>query len=236
MAEQHEAIEELLAGYVLRSLSGEDAARADRVLSDHVPGCPACRDTLSVFRGVTSDLALDAAPVTPPETLLPRLHRELGEPALRRRPAGAFAIAAGVVAVVGLVGLTVAQGLRANNAQARAGAMAAALDLASRPDASLVTLADDDQDRAPITEISAPGVEEFYLVGDIPPPPPGSLYRVWLASDSTFTWAGDFVPSDGLTVFHLEYDPNRYDRVMITIAQEGSEPVEPGDVVWQAAS
>jgi predicted anti-sigma-YlaC factor YlaD len=119
MTEQHEAIEELLAGYVLRSLSGEDAARADRVLSDHVPGCPACRDTLSVFRGVTSDLALDAAPVTPPETLLPRLHRELGEPALRRRPAGAFAIAAGIVAVVGLAGLTVAQGLRANNAQAR---------------------------------------------------------------------------------------------------------------------
>ena len=41
MTETHEAIEELLVGYVLRSLSGEDAARADHLLSDHVPHCPA---------------------------------------------------------------------------------------------------------------------------------------------------------------------------------------------------
>ena len=41
LTETHEAIEELLAGYVLRSLSGEDAARADHLLSDHVPQCPA---------------------------------------------------------------------------------------------------------------------------------------------------------------------------------------------------
>ena len=37
MTEDHERIDELLAGYVLLSLSGEDAAEADRVLIDHVP-------------------------------------------------------------------------------------------------------------------------------------------------------------------------------------------------------
>ena len=72
MTETHEAIEELLAGYVLRSLSGEDAARADHLLSEHVPHCPACRDSLAVFQGVTADLALEVAPVRPPDTLLPR--------------------------------------------------------------------------------------------------------------------------------------------------------------------
>ena len=78
MTETHESIEELLAGYVLRSLSGEDAARVDRLLSDHVPLCPACRDTLAVFQGVTADLALEPRRMTPPDTLLPSLHRDLG--------------------------------------------------------------------------------------------------------------------------------------------------------------
>ena len=39
MTEDHERIDELLAGYVLRRLSGEDAAEADQLLSDHVPSC-----------------------------------------------------------------------------------------------------------------------------------------------------------------------------------------------------
>ncbi|MGZ5300029.1 MAG: hypothetical protein ACXWDU_10185, partial [Actinomycetota bacterium] len=78
MTETHERIEELLAGYVLRSLSGEDAVRADHLLSDHVPHCPACRDSLAVFQGVTADLALQAVALRPSDTLLPRLHRDLG--------------------------------------------------------------------------------------------------------------------------------------------------------------
>jgi len=105
LTESHESIEELLAGYVLRSLSGEDAARADHLLSDHVPQCPACRDSLAVFQAVTADLALEAAPVRPPDTLLPRLHRDLGAQDRRRRPVAVFAVAASVVAVVGVAGL-----------------------------------------------------------------------------------------------------------------------------------
>ena len=50
MTTDHERTQELLAGYVVRSLSGEDAAEADRVLTDHVPGCDECRSTLDAFR------------------------------------------------------------------------------------------------------------------------------------------------------------------------------------------
>ena len=94
MTNDHEAIDELLAGYVLRSLSGEDAAEADHLLSDHVPTCAACRDTLAAFQDLSADLALDAVPLAPPETLLPRLQRELEPPASRewrkpRRPSPA---------------------------------------------------------------------------------------------------------------------------------------------------
>ena len=63
MTDDHEATEELLAGYVLRSLSGADAAEADRLLSEHVPGCTTCRDTLDDLQRLTADLGLAASPI-----------------------------------------------------------------------------------------------------------------------------------------------------------------------------
>jgi len=55
VTEDHERIDELLAGYVLLSLSGEDAAEADRILVDHVPSCPTCRANLSEFQAVAGE-------------------------------------------------------------------------------------------------------------------------------------------------------------------------------------
>ena len=158
MIEDHEQIEELLAGYVLRSLSGEDAAEADRLLSDHVPACGRCRDTLTDFQSLSADLALDTPPLAPPETLLPRLHRELGPMPRRRRTGQLVAVAASVALVAGLAGTSLTQFVRAGDRQARADDMAAALDLARQPEADLVPV-------GPATEISAPGSEEFYLYG-----------------------------------------------------------------------
>lgn len=236
MTESHEAIEELLAGYVLRSLSGEDAARADHLLSEHVPSCPACRDSLAVFQGVTADLALAVEPLEPPDTLLPRLHRDLGAQGPRRRPAAVFAVAASVVAVVGLAGLTVSQGVRANNTQSRMNNIAQAFDFARRPGASMVSVDSNSASTDPITEISDPGVEECYLVGrDLPSPPPGTVYRVWLVSGTEPTFAGQFLPEPGLTVVRLEFDPNVYDRILITVEPADSEPATPLDPVWQEA-
>lgn len=237
MTDNHGTIEELLAGYVLRSLSGEDAARADHLLSDHVPSCLACRDSLAIYQVVTADLALAARPLDPPETLLPRLHRELGAQGPRRRPAVIFAVAASVVAAVGLAGLSVSQGVRANNTQARMNDIAQAFDFARRPGASMVPVDSSSASTDPITEISEPGVEECYLVGrDLPSPPPGAVYRVWLVSGTEPTFAGEFLPEPGLTVVRLEFDPSVYDRILITVEPAGSVPATPLDPVWQAAS
>ena len=237
MTQSHEAIEELLAGYVLRSLSGEDAAQADHLLSDHVPFCPACRDSLAVFQGVTADLALAAQPLDPPETLLPRLHRDLGAKGARRRPVAVFAVAASVVAVVGLAGLTVSQGGRANNTQSRMNDIGQAFDFARRPGASMVPVDSSSASTDPITEISAPGVQEFFLVGrDLPSPPPGTVYRVWLISGTDPTFAGEFLPEPDFTVVHLEFDPNVYDSILITVESAEAVPTSPLDPVWQAAS
>ena len=237
MTETHEAIEELLAGYVLRSLSGEDAERADHLLSDHVPHCPACRDSLAVFQGVTADLALDASPIPPPDTLLPRLHRELGEQDRRRRPVAVFAVAASVVAVVGFAGLAVSQNMRVNDTRSRMDDIRSAMDFATRPGASMVQVDSSDSDTEPITEISHPGTERFYLVGnDVPMPPEGTVYRVWLLSGTQATYATDFVPEPGMMVVELEFDPSQYDRILISVEPAGSTPDTPEIAVWQTAS
>jgi hypothetical protein len=146
-------------------------------------------------------------------------------------------VAASVVAVVGLAGLTVSQGVRANDAQARMNNIAQAFDFARRPGASMVSVDSSSASADPITEISEPGVEEFFLVGrDLPSPPPGTVYRVWLVSGTEPTFAGEFLPEPDFTVVHLEFDPNVYDSILITVESEEAVPTLPLDPVWQAAS
>src|SRR6266540_2959742 len=99
MNEDHDRIQELLAGYVLLSLSGEDAVEADRLLSEHVPSCPLCRDQVAGFQAVAGDLALAVSPVQPPDLLLPRIRRGVDETPIRgRHRASLVAVAAGVAA------------------------------------------------------------------------------------------------------------------------------------------
>jgi hypothetical protein len=228
--EDHEQIEELLAGYVLRSLSGEDATRADELLSDHVPACGRCRDTLAGFQVLSAELALVTPPIAPPETLLPRLHREL-EPVPRRRRTGQLvAVAASVALVAGLAGTSLTQFVRAGDRQARADDMAAALDLARKPEADLVPV-------GPATEISTPGAEEFYLYGTgVQSPPAGSVYRVWLVSETGTTYAGELPCEDGVVFLAVPFDPGSFTELMITVEPAGSSPAAPGDVVWTTAA
>lgn len=237
MTEHHESIDELLAGYVLRSLSGEDAAGADRLLFDHVPHCLACRDSLAVFQAVAADLTLVPAPITPPETLLPRLHRELGTPGRRRRPIASLAVAAGVAAVVGLAGLTITEGVRARNTESRMNDIAQAFDFARQPGASIAQVESSTPNAEPLTAISDPGVQECYLVGrDIPAPPDGTVYRVWLVSGTGATFATDFRPALGLTVVHIKCDPGRLDGMVISVEPAESIPDTPGATAWRSAS
>ena len=230
MSEDHEAIEELLAGYVLRSLSGEDAREAERLLTLHVPTCARCRTSLDELQAIVGDLALGASPLTPPELLLPRLHREMGPRSRRLRPVAALATAAGIVAVVGLGGLAVTQGLDASDARNRAALFQGAIDAAARPDATLVPV-------GPMTEVQAEGLRETYLYGSgIPEPAPGTVYRLWLGSGGTYSHVLDFTPEKGVVILHLEFDPGEFDEILVTQEPAGSEPGEPGDPLWRAAA
>ena len=99
----HERIDELLAGHALQALDGPDALEAERLLSEHVPDCARCVQTMAEMQEVASELALAAGPAPPPDLLLSRLHREIRQkPAARRRGLGSWIGTAAAIAVLGL--------------------------------------------------------------------------------------------------------------------------------------
>ena len=234
----HEHAEELMAGYALRALSGEDAREAERLLSDHVPGCPRCRGTLLAFSDTVADLALAVEPIAPPETLLPRLHRSL-EPRGGRRPVGRWiGIAAGLAVVLVAGGVAVSQGLRAGDLEERNQLFAQALRLSQLPNADTEPLTEADAtEPAPVSTVSAPDVDHFFLIGsDVPPPPPGTVYGVWLSDGVDAVFAGSFAPFPGVTVVRVPFDPSRFDRVLVTIETSAGGTEDPGAVVWEAVA
>jgi hypothetical protein len=233
----HDRIEELMAGYALRSLSGEDAREADRLLSDHVPTCARCRATLTAFSDTVADLALAVDPLAPPETLLPRLHRQL-EPRGRRLTARRAGVAAGAAVILITGGIALSQGLRASDLQQQAGLFEDALQLSQRPDANRSQFVDSAaSDPAPVSEVSAPDLGYFYLIGsDVPPPPAGTRYGVWLSDGVDAVYAGPFTPVPGLTVVRVPFDRSRFDRVLITVEVDGTVPSRPGRPIWEAAA
>jgi Anti-sigma-K factor rskA len=228
----HEAIQELLAGYVLWSLSGDDAAEADRVLSEHVPGCDECRATLDAFHAVAGDLALDAPVVAPPDTLRARLQRELEPRVASRWNAGRIvAIAASVVVVVGVgaVALTRGGGGLANGQIAHAELR----DIASaavNPDTSREQLGGN------ATELVSPATEKLYVYGvGVSQPPPGMVYRLWTVSPDTqdATYIGDFLPADdGMLLLEITIPASSVGQLLVTIEPAGSEPTTPGQPAW----
>lgn len=239
MSEDHDRIEELLAGYVLRSLSGEDAEAADRLLSEHVQACAMCRDTLVGFQAVTGELALAAAPLSPPDLVLSRIHRALSDgPVAQRRRFSLVAAAAGVAAVVGMASLSVSLAGRVTRAEGLRSRLVDAITAAAQPGSTPTTLRSQETGGGRLVEISGVSVRRMYLVGtDVPAPSPGHSYQVWLGSDGRFVPVGDmFEPENGLVVLVVTADVSRYDQILITEEVAGRPPAEPSDAWLGEAS
>jgi anti-sigma-K factor RskA len=232
MTDDHDAIDELLAGYVLEALSGPDADEADRLLAEHVPGCARCRETLDDFAGVVGDLGLAAPPAPVPDLLWPRIERDL-EPRSGRRFASwsggrVVAAVAAVVAVVGIAGLVTTT--RGGDAPVLANAdLAQIRSLAERPDAETTDVGE-------VDEVTAPGVEETYVMGtDVSMPPPGMTYRLWaIDADGSAAYVGDFTPVNGTVALAVHLDDETV-RLLVTFEPAGSEPGSPGQPAWPAA-
>ena len=142
------------------------------------------------------------------------------------------AVAAGFVLVVGLGGLALTQfGGGGGNGRLPQGDVQAALDVAMRKHATKVNLGE-------ASEVSAPGLEAFYLLGThVPQPSPGRVYRLWTVSGDRATYVGYFLPdANGLVVIRIELDPSSFDRVLVTEEPIDSTPSIPGDPAWQTAA
>jgi hypothetical protein len=241
MNEDHDRIQELLAGYVLLGLSDEDAVEADRLLSEHVPSCPLCRDQVAGFQAVAGDLALAVSPAQPPDLLLPRIRRGVAQtPVRRRHRASLVAVAAGVAAIVGLAGLSVQLGGRVSRTEQQRGRLLAAMEALQHPGTSPVSLESQGQTAAGLVEVSGPGLELMYVIGrDVPMPSPGRVYQLWLGMNGSFVRVehGGFVPEDGLVLLELTVDTARFDEILITEERMGDAPASPSRLghTWQAS-
>ena len=234
MAEDHERIEELLAGYALLSLEGEDAAEADRLLSEHVPGCARCRRTLADFQALSGDLALATAPADPPETMLPRIHRAMDEVPLEgRRPrrGALIAVAASAVALVAMGGLSLVMGNRLNDAQTRAGTALEIISAMRSSGSQAVPIAPegDTPQESALIEVSAPQVRRLYIASEnCPEPGPGHAYQLWLGSGGKWVPVGPmFRPEDGVVLLEVPVDVSRFDAIWISEEVEGTPVSEP---------
>jgi hypothetical protein len=239
MNEDHVRIQELMAGYVLDGLSGEDEMEADRLLSEHVPSCPLCRDQLAGFQAVAGDLALAVSPAQPPDLLLPRIRRGVAETVRRRRRASLVAVAAGVAAIVGLAGLSVQLGGRVSRTEQQRGRLLDAMEVLQQPGADPVSLESQGQTAAGLVEVSGPGLQLMYVIGtDVPMPSPGRVYQLWLGTNGTFVRVEDgrFVPEDGLVLLELAVDTARYDEILVSEERMGDAPASPSQVghTWHA--
>jgi anti-sigma-K factor RskA len=235
VTEDHERIEELLAGYALLSLEGEDAAEADRLLSEHVPGCARCRRTLADFQALSGDLALATPPADPPETMLPRIHKAMDEVPLQgRRPrrGALIAVAASAVALVAMGSLSLVLGSRLNQAQTRAGTALEIISAMRSSGSQPINVAPmgTTPPESGMVEVSAPEMRTIYIASnDCPEPGPGHAYQLWLGSNGEWVPVGKmFWPEDGVVLLELrDVDASRYDAIWISEEVDGVPPSEP---------
>lgn len=220
MDEDHDRIEELLAGYVLLGLSGEDATRADRLLSEHVPSCPLCRETMAGFQAVVGELGLATSRARPPDLLLPRIRRSAEQvPVRRRRRASLAAVTAGVAALMGLGAFSMSIGSRMSRAETHVERLLEVIQSGATP----VSVESQGQPAAtPMVEVSRPELERMYMIGQgVPQPAGGLVYQLWLGSSGNVVPVRQFVPEDGLVLLVFTVDTTRFDEILITEERAG---------------
>ena len=134
-----------------------------------------------------------------------------------------------MVVLIGVAGLVVTQsgGDRSSSVLARAD-LAQIQTVRDRPDAHTT-------DFGEVDEVTAPGLEEAYLMGTgVSAPPPGMTYRLWSIGTAGTAYLGDFIPTGGVIALRFPLDPT-VERLLVTIEPVGSEPATPGQPAWPAA-
>ncbi len=228
MTPQHDRIEELLAGYVLDALAGEDALEAEALLTEHVPTCLICRGLLQDYREVVGDLALAADPVPAPDLLLASLRRELSETdglAARRRGLPSWMGAVAAVAVLTLGGFTAFLSQRVSDVEGSRANAVNAMRIMADPAAHVVSMRKESETAGQATVVWKPGETTCFVIVDrIPRPSRRHEYQIWFTVDGEpVLLASTFLHRGATSVVAIGIDMSRYDGVWIVQQREGEE-------------
>jgi hypothetical protein len=145
---------------------------------------------------------------------------------------GAFvALAASVVGLVAMGGLSFTMAGRASRADDRAATAIEMVSLMRSPGIAPVSV--DPQGSTPAGSgflgVPAPDVRRLYVTARFcPDPAPGHLYQLWLGSQGVFEPVGRmFSPSNGFVLFELTVDVAGFDAIWITEEAVGTTPAAP---------
>jgi hypothetical protein len=224
----HDRIEELLAGYALDALSGEDAREAEALLTEHVPTCLICRGLLQDYREVVGDLALAADPVPAPDLLLASLRRELSEAdglAARRRGLPSWMGAVAAAALLTLGGFTAFLSQRVSDADASRTNAVEAMRVMADPASHVVSMREEAATPGRASVVWKPGETTCYVIVDrIPRPSRRHEYQIWFTVDGEpVLLASTFLHRGTTSVVAIGIDMSRYDGVWIVQQREGDE-------------
>jgi Anti-sigma-K factor rskA len=236
MTDEHELVEELLAGHALAAQSDQERHATERALSDHVPGCLGCRQTLAELEYLTGELALAVSPVEPPELLKRRLLTEIGpDPVAERskrrwphpRSIGSWIAAAAAIAVVGLVTWNTVLNQRLGHIQHQQQDVTRATAFITQPDTQTYGLTGQSGDAHVVMGVRPQETSVVLFGSDVAPPAPGKVYRLWLGTGGAFRFVREFVPDAGIVALFLRFDSRLYDEILITEEPVNTQPTTP---------
>jgi anti-sigma-K factor RskA len=177
MDDAHREWEESLGAYALGALPSDEAAELER----HLPECTRCRHELAELRVAVDALPGSAPPVEPPAELRERLMAAVNSEAelLQAAGAGADRARARRRGPRAWFPRPVAASLAAAAAVGAGIAVGAAV-FAGGGGPGARTLAATRTPTASAAYLRVEGQRANLVVRDMPPPPPGRVYQVWL--------------------------------------------------------
>ena len=234
----HESREDLEA-YALGAL--DDAER--RRTAAHVAGCAACRSTVEQYEALLARLPgalATASPSTPDPAVLRRvLAVATRRPAWPRLAGVALAAAAFVLVAVGAWNVSLTQTIAHERDIYRrlAGQQEIVFEVVDSPKATKLVL------RSPVSGSTAYG-KVFVrsdlpfvvaMAGNLPPPPAGQAYHLWLTLDSGETVLAGVISADegfGSLVYQAGRNGPTFQSVRVTSQAPGASAPEGVPVVF----
>jgi anti-sigma-K factor RskA len=229
----HEHWHDATAAYLLGALDETERA----AFEEHLAGCPACREEVDQLAPAAQALPRSVDPVDPPPSLRARIMAEVEReasllaaagPEADRPPAAARRWRRPSLRIPRLVPAAVAAALLVVG-------VAIGIGVGEMQDAPERTVAAK-VNGAPGATVSLEmnGEEGRLLARDLPAPPSGRVYQVWLkrAGHAPEPTAALFVPSrDGAATASVPGTMEGIDEVMVTDEPDGGSPQPTGDLL-----